>query len=204
MTMNLKNLPQHDPAPDLWNRIEADLNADALIDSRLPGLPMREPGADLWDRIADELTETKVIPIGRSNTRQLRATRWLAVAAAVVLVVGGSWWLWPDNRPQTGERVTVAYSVETGTNLPAEPLESVADNRAEAFIARQCAELTVACQKPEVHELRNQLVELKQEQQRIGQEIALFGADPALVRAQVKVENQRAEVTKEIITLLRS
>ncbi len=201
--MNLKNLPQHDPAPDLWNRIEADLDADALIDSRLPGLPVREPGADLWDRIDSDLSETKVIPIGRGNIRQLGATRWMAVAAAILVVMGG-WWLWPDNQTQTGERVRVAYSVEIAPNLPAEPLESAADSRAEDFITRQCAEEQLACQKPEIHELRNQLVELKQEQQRIGQEIALFGADPALVRAQVKVENQRAEVTKEIITLLRS
>lgn len=201
--MNLKNLPQHDPALDLWNRIEADLNTDALIDSRLPGLPVREPAADLWDRIDSDLGETKVISIGRGNTRQLGATRWIAVAASVVLVVGG-WWLWPDNQPQTGERVTVAYSVETVPRLPAEPAKTAADSRVEEFINRQCAEEQLACQKPEVHELRNQLAELKHEQQRIGQEIALFGADPVLVQAQVKIENQRAEVTKEIITLLRS
>ncbi|MCY7359473.1 MAG: hypothetical protein LH609_18865 [Rudanella sp.] len=201
--MNLKTLPQHDPAPNLWNRIEADLNTDTLIDSQLKGLPMREPVADLWDRIDSDLSETKIIPIGRGNTRQLSVTRWMTVAAAVVLVVG-DWWLWPDNQAQTDERVTVSYSVETGPKLPAEPSGSVADSRAEAFIARQCAEQQLSCQKPEIHELRNQLVELKQEQQRIGQEMALFGTDPALVRAQVKVENQRAEVTREIITLLRS
>jgi hypothetical protein len=62
----------------------------------------------------------------------------------------------------------------------------------------------LACQRPEVHELRNQLTDLVIEQKRLDQERLTFGDDPALVRAQVKIENQRAEVTKELITLLRS
>ncbi len=82
--------------------------------------------------------------------------------------------------------------------------ESDADERAEEFINRQCAEDRFVCQRPEVHELRNQLTELTEEQQRIEEQQQVFGDDPALIRAQVKVENQRAEVTKELITLLRS
>ena len=82
--------------------------------------------------------------------------------------------------------------------------ESLADNRAEEFINRQCAEQQLVCQRPDVHELRNQLASLTAEQQRIEREQQIFGNDPDLIRAQVKVENQRAEITKELITLLRS
>ena len=55
-----------------------------------------------------------------------------------------------------------------------------------------------------MHELRSQLADLTEKQTRIEQQRLTFGDDPVLVQAQVKIENQRAELTKELITLLRS
>ncbi len=46
--------------------------------------------------------------------------------------------------------------------------------------------------------------DLTAEQKRIEQERQTFGDDPRLVQAQVQIDNQRADVTKELITLLRS
>ena len=130
----------------------------------------------------------------------------LAVAAVVVLVG-----VWLFLRVGDGESVWVEYAIEAGRSIPASatyaPLDdasSGAGQRAEAFIRQQCAEQALACQRPEVHELRNQLADLTAEQNRITNERRTFGDDPRLVRAQVKIENQRADVTKELITLLRS
>jgi hypothetical protein len=94
------------------------------------------------------------------------------------------------------------YAVETIRPTLASPTSVSSDD--EAFIARQCARQVRACQRPEVHELRNQLASLAMEEERIQQEQQTFGDDPALVRAQIKVANQRAEIAKELITLLRS
>lgn len=173
--MNFENLPQHEPDPNLWSRIEANLS------------------------------ETPVIPIGQGSTRRLGAWRWLAGVAAVGLVLVGYWSLHKLQSDST-ERVTVAYSVEQSVTATPSPTNEHAEvnRRTEAFITRQCAEQKPVCQKPEVHELRSQLAELKQEQTRIRKEMALFGEDPALTAAQERLENQRADVMKELMQLLQS
>lgn len=204
MTDSMPQLPEYDPHPDLWARIEADLQAEELLNRRLPELPSYEPRSTLWETIEQELDSEQTIAIRSRWIPQIsRPLRAGLVAAAVVVLVGA----WLFLRLRTSDAVHLEYAVEQTYSAPGqEPLSpaSLADNRAEEFIARQCAEQQQICQRPDVHELRNQLVSLTAEQQRIEREQAVFGNDPDLIRAQVKVENQRAEVTKELITLLRS
>lgn len=209
MTTNntFPDLPEYDPHPDLWNRIDADLTAAERFDEVVSHLPQTDPKADLWDAIEAEL-DGQVLPhpavqpstrrIGQM-IRPLWATVTAAAAVAAIVLIG----FW-TRQPDASERME--YAVETGVGNATSPVpaDTDADRRAEDFIAQQCAAQTIACQQPEVHELRNQLAELTTEQQRLDQERQTFGDDPMLIRAQVKVENQRAEVTKELITLLRS
>ncbi len=210
MTINnaFPDLPEYDPHPDLWNRIDADLTAAERFDEVVSNLPQTDPKADLWDAIEAEL-DGQVLPhpavqpskrrIGQM-TRPLWATVTAAAAVAAIILIG----FWTNRQSDARERME--YAIETGVANTASPVpaDTDADRRAEAFIAQQCAAQTIACQQPEVHELRNQLAELTMEEKRLDQERQTFGDDPMLIRAQVKVENQRAEVTKELITLLRS
>ncbi|QJD77985.1 hypothetical protein [Spirosoma rhododendri] len=210
MTTNklFPDLPEYDPHPDLWNRIDADLTAADQFDKVISNLPQTDPKADLWETIEAEL-DGQVLPHPavqqpKSQAGQLIRPLWVtltaAAAVAAIVLIG----FWTNRQPDASERME--YAVETGAAGAASPVpaDSDADRRAEAFIAQQCAAQTIACQQPEVHELRNQLAELATEEQRLNQERQTFGDDPMLIRAQVKVENQRAEVTKELITLLRS
>lgn len=209
MTINklFPDLPEYDPHPDLWNRIEADLTSAERFAEAIGDLPTFDPKADLWSDIEANLSEV-VVP--HPATRQVKPVfgqqvrpMWAAAAVAAMVVLVGVWINW-QSATIASERMeyTVEMGSSTGT-VPA-PIDLDADQRAEDFITQQCAAQTLACQQPEVHELRNQLTELGMEQERLEQERQTFGDDPALIRAQVKVENQRAEVTKELITLLRS
>ena len=215
------HLPERDPRPDLWNRIAADLDADERIDRALGDLPQREPKADLWAAIEGELDQTKAVPVTAQLTAQPVVHRprsspftvvrplWAGLAAAAIVILVGTW-LFIRPVSTTDERIEYAVEPSAGPTTFAVETPTVdtgtspADERAEEFIARQCAEEQLVCQRPEVHELRTQLVELNAERDRIFYEINTFGNDPTLIRAQVKVENQRADVTKELITLLRS
>ncbi|MBC8156195.1 MAG: hypothetical protein H7Z72_25190 [Bacteroidetes bacterium] len=206
-------LPEYDPHPDLWARIEADLDSDVTLARVVGELPDYEPQADLWTAIDAHLTQPSMMPVTPGTQpvvvrplwhQPLTRRLWAGMAAAAMIVLVGAWLKgWPTST----EAVRMEYAVEQTTETPnrdAVSETSGADERAEAFIARQCAEQQLACQQPEVHTLRNQLADLTTEQKRIDRERLTFGDDPALVRAQVKIENQRAEVTKELITLLRS
>lgn len=192
----IQHLPDYEPRPDLWIRIEADLTADGLIDGTLEKLPHFEPAADAWDRIAAQL-ETPVKPL------RTRSFGWLvttSVAAAVALLVG----VWLIFNQSAAEEVTIAYAVETAQPLPTPPApaDTAVEQRAEEFINQQCEQQVVACQNPEVNELKQQLAELNHRKSAVEQELNVFGDDPALVQAQIKIENQRAEVTKELVRLL--
>ena len=198
---DLRNqLPDCDPHPDLWARIEADLDSDEILARAITELPQYEPKAEFWDRTTDFSPSL----LATNRTKIVRPL-WAGLAAAAIVVLVGVWLFW---QPAGSATERIEYAVETSVDWPAStPLSETGDaasRRAEEFIRRQCAEQTVACQRPEVHELRNQLTELVTQQQRLENERQQFGDDPALVRAQAKVENQRAEVTKELITLLRS
>ena len=205
MNDSLPQLPEFNPRPDLWARIEADLNADEHLGRVVQNMPEFEPKAGLWESIEQQLPpkETNVRPLwAQPQTRQL----WAGLAVAAMLVLVGSWLFL---RTEAADDVRMEYAVEQSsmdhqTDFAVFSDSSDADKRAEEFIARQCAEDKFVCQRPEIHELRNQLTSLTTEQQRIDEQQQLFGDDPALIRAQVKVENQRAEITKELITLLRS
>ena len=206
MNDSLPPLPEYEPRPDLWARIEADLtrhNAQSVagVESILPDLPTYAPKPDLWESIQQELDTVPVRPL-----RTAPYPRWLwggVSAAAVLLLVGG--WLWLH--PASTERVRMEYMIEQTTHPlptggPSTP--PLVPKGAEAFIARQCAQQRVACGRPEVHELRNQLVELTAQQQRIARERHVFGDDPVLIQAQEKLDHQRAQVLNELITILRS
>ncbi|MFD1144809.1 hypothetical protein ACFQ4C_27010 [Larkinella insperata] len=193
----IKKLPEHEPRADLWERIEADLRADAAIDRALDDLPDFEPDADAWEQIVGQL-ETE-----NTTVRSLwaRSFRWLA-AAAVITLMFGIWWL---GQSGSDEKITIAYATETVEAEPGsepEPLTPAADQKAERFIQEQCAEQTVVCQKPEVKELKHQLDELNNRKAGLEEQLAVFGEDPVLVQAQIKIENERAEVTKELVRIL--
>ncbi|RRA98872.1 hypothetical protein [Larkinella rosea] len=191
----IQQLPEHEPRPDLWDRVEADLRADAVIDRTLDELPVFEPQADAWEQIAGRLEK----PLVRAWWSPVFT--WTAAAAIATLIVG----LWLILQPVSDEKVTIAYATETveselGT-MP-ESLVSSADQKVETFINEQCAQQTVVCQKPEVKELKQQLHELSSRKEAVEQELLVFGNDPALVQAQIKLENERAEVTKELVRIL--
>ena len=199
MPMNWKeaiqHLPEYEPRPDLWDHVEANLRADATMDRALADLPVFEPQAEAWEQIAGRLEKPVVRPLW------LTSFRWAVAAAIAVLVVG----LWAVFEPASDEKVTITYATETVENELAsnsELLKSSADQKVEIFINEQCEQQIVVCQKPEVKELKQQLSKLSSRKEAVEQELKLFGNDPVLVQAQIKIENERAEVTKQLVRIL--
>jgi hypothetical protein len=204
----LGQLPTHEPHADAWAHIGVALTAEETLDRALTALPTREPRADLWEQLTSRLDETQpdtgqivAVEWGAAPAQRRVGSRWLA-AASVLLVGLVSGWLYLRNVPQ--ETVTVAYSVEMTTDVPGPvtPDAEQAEQHLETYINQLCEQQVMACKKPEVQTLRHQLTDLDERKAQINKQLTVFGNDPQLVKAQVRIENERADVTKELVRIL--
>jgi hypothetical protein len=112
-------------------------------------------------------------------------------------VAGLAWWRQPTTAPVVA--VVPPMAVPALPPLPtAEPLEA----QGEAFIEAHCTSLPQVCQSGEFQQLRAELTELQQQEQRLRTQTQQRGATPHLVRQQVQVTIKKATVTRELIHLL--
>lgn len=228
----LGQLPPHEPAPDTWARIEAQLAADAALPRLVAELPTHEPEADLWASIAGRLdaanaAEAAAPPrtLGPSAAASRyagwlasrRARRALALAASLVLLImaGAGWWQHRPAAPATlasmapaGPRETLTVSEETmevvlPITLPALPPDAL-ETQGLAFIQKGCSRQPAVCSSAEFQSLNTQLTELQAQQQELQQASRRFGSSPELAREQARLVNLQAAVTRQLVNLLIS
>lgn len=198
----MNQLPGHDPRPDLWARIEADLTQEDRLDRLLSQLPEHDPG-DVWAQLETRMQEGESGAAGETPVRQIGlsvAARWVGAAAVAGLLVGGLWW---QKLPKPDEHITVAWSTETAVTTWQHPDQTAADDHFMTFVEQHCRQEVAACSRPEVKELKGRLDDLNDRKVKIEEKLSVFGNDPALVQAQIKIENERAEVTKQLVRELR-
>lgn len=188
-------LPEFEPKANLWSQIEQTLDFDDLLEVKIKDLPEFEPSVK-WNGILDEISTDKNLKIVKFPS----FIRW-GIAASVLLALG---FVWLFNKKS--DEGVISYSVEKQAEIKSDLQASTtqAESEAEEFINQQCEEVEVVCMKPEVKELRAELAELNLNQRDLETQIEQFGNDPALVQAQIKIENQKAQITKELINILRS
>lgn len=184
-------LPEFEPKANLWSKIEQTLDFDDLLEAKIKDLPEFEPSIE-WNKISVE-KKPKTVKFPKFIS-------W-SIAASVLLALG---FVWLFNKKS--DEGVISYSVEKQVEIKSDLQASTtqAESEAEEFINQQCEEVEVVCMKPEVKELRAELAELNLNQRDLETQIEQFGNDPALVQAQIKIENQKAQVTKELINILRS
>lgn len=188
-------LPEFEPKANLWSKIEQTLDFDDLLEAKIKDLPEFEPSLE-WNSILEEISVEKKPKIVKFPS----FIRW-KIAASVTLVLGFVWFF-----GQKSDEGVISYSVEKQVEIKSDLQANISSSEgdAEKFINQQCEEVEVVCMKPEVKELRAELVELNLNQRDLETQIEQFGNDPALVQAQIKIENQKAQITKELINILRS
>lgn len=188
-------LPEFEPKANLWSKIEQTLDFDDLLEAKIKDLPEFEPSVE-WNRVLEEISVEK-----KPKTVKFPSLiRW-GFAASVLLALG---FVWLFNKKS--DEGVISYSVEKQVEIKSDLQANVStsESEAEEFINQQCEEVEVVCMKPEVKELRAELAELNLNQRDLETQMKQFGNDPALVQAQIKIENQKAQITKELINILRS
>jgi hypothetical protein len=135
-----------------------------------------------------------------------KASPWrypLAVAATVtLLLVALGWWF----APGAGEDVTITYRTEKAAEPEpyAEGLPSSSEARGIAFIEEQCRRQHPVCHSPAFLELKRELDQLSRQAEQVNQRLETFGPDPALVKAEIRLENHKSYLIRELIQILKT
>ncbi len=191
----LRQLPAHPPRPGAWEAVARSLEDESSLRRGLAQLPEHEPKADLWPRIAQ----------GFARRERPARRSWLRYAAAVGTIVLLSIAAFFLGQPATSDEAVLSYREELAplpeSIDPADPLEEEARN----YLQQLCQQAPAAtCQQPEFVALRAHLQELTEEAQALQATMQELGYDPQLVKYQVRIENMKAEATRELIQLVTS
>jgi hypothetical protein len=172
---------------------------DARLRDRLSELddryPAALPGEDaVWKGLEGRLPGNR------------KANPWrypLAVAAAVaLLLVASLWWF----APGADEHVTITYRTEkeAGPEVNGEELPGSSEARGIAFIEEQCRRQQPVCHSPAFLELKRELDHLTRQAEQVNRRLQTFGPDPALVKAEIRLENHKSYLIRELIQILKT
>jgi hypothetical protein len=186
----VNQLEEVEPRVTAWEELLARLAFEDQLTAQVNHLPEVEPKADVWNRIEPRLDAVKPL--------WSRHWKTLAAAASVIFAVGLIIW----GNGQTAQKVTIAYSTESAVDWKSTIPAVRGPENAEVFIAESCQRKSTICTTPDFRDLKGELDELNAQKIRIEREIKTFGEHPDLVQAQIKIENQRAEITKELVQKL--
>lgn len=210
----LATLPVHEPEDATWERIEAQLAADAALGRTIPELPLHEPDEELWGNIVAGLDAPAVVsepaglpapaPVVRRLWPARAVRRALAVAASLLLLVGGWWQLHPRAAGPVVAQQTLTFSEEEAALPVPAPAPDLLEQQGRLFIEAHCSSRPVVCQSGEFRTLRTQLQELETQEARLRQDARRFGTSPELLREQARLITLKASVTRELVQLLIS
>lgn len=172
---------------------------DALLRDRLSELndsyPTALPGKDtVWKGLESRLP---------GNRKSVLWWYPLAVAASVtLLLVAFLWWF----TPRTEGEVTITYHTEkvAEPELDGEYLLGLPESRGIAFIEEQCRRQHPMCNSTAFRELKRELDELTRQEEQVNRSMETFGPDPALVKAEIRLENHKSYLIRELIQIFRT
>jgi hypothetical protein len=196
----ISELPSYEPSAGLWNKIEKDMNFDVRISRELLTLPEYDAEPGLWDNIEQGLDKDKS-KIRRRNI--LNMAKYISgVAAAITFIILGLEVMLGEKQKPVEISYTeeVIYDEHRFTPAGADKIE----DEAIQFIKQNCAVNNEICETPEFVELKTQLDELDAAISQLDVAVKKYGKDPDLIRTQIKLENLKSQVTKELIQKLNS
>lgn len=210
----LATLPAHEPDDATWTRIEAHLAADKAFAQVIPTLPLHAPDEELWVNIVARLAAPVVVaeptslpaatPVVRRLWPARAMRRTLALAASVLLILGGWWQLHPRAVGPVAAQQTLTFSEEEAALPQPAPATDLLEQQGRLFIDAHCSSRPVVCQSGEFRTLRTQLQELETQEAQLRQDARRFGTSPELLREQARLITLKASVTRELVQLLIS
>lgn len=174
------NLPEYEPSENVWQNIEAKLNADAF-----QKLSTYEPSEMIWYQIEEEL---------EPKPTKMLVLRWISVAATVAIIAGFYFWMQPTNEK-------IVFSEQTiDKNLLLNP----ADDSQKQFdmIMAYCKTETLACENPSFKSLKTELEELNMASIQLKSAIGKYNTEPELMAQLTVIEQQKTEIMKQMAAIM--
>jgi hypothetical protein len=195
----IQELPGMEPDAQLWKAIESQLDFEQALPKAIASLPLLEPDEDSWANLERHL------PAKKAAVKQARAIHlfsYISAAACIVLILVAGLFFLRTSAPKP----TLSYSQEMYMGeLPGTSLEQAgAIQEALGFIQTSCESQLLVCRTPQFQQLKGQLDELNKEMQLLKQQQTVYGQEPEFIKAQIKLENLQAQITKELIQLIVS
>ncbi|HQQ99039.1 MAG TPA: hypothetical protein PLX35_17325 [Cyclobacteriaceae bacterium] len=146
-----------------------------------------------WDR--DELWD--VITSRQRRKSLIRRIQISAIAAVVILAVGGYWSSLNDD-----EQITIRYREEVVDVVS--PVIPARDSLARftSLLEERCRNKSTICTSPAFLELKGQWHDLEQQSNEIHRQLLRFGNDEDLLEARNKIMEVRTHVEKELLDLV--
>ena len=123
--------------------------------------------------------------------------------AALIVLAMSTYFFWQVTRPKAEVRLT--YHEEVATPYETEKLRTndYLEQDAQAYIKQLCQKATPAtCRRPEFLALQAHLIELSEKEQELEKTMKQLGRDPQLIKYQVRIENMKADATKELLQMV--
>ncbi|MDO1447115.1 hypothetical protein Q0590_12675 [Rhodocytophaga aerolata] len=193
----IQELPGIEPDDSLWNNIAAQLSFEDTLSKAIPSLPLLEPNEAAWAKLESSLPST-----APAVTKQLTWLTYFSAAACISLIIAIS--IWFVKQQASSPLYTYSqelYIAESPANSTGHPL---AIQEAMGFINDSCENQLLVCATSEFKELKGQLDELTIEIEKLKAQQTTYGQEPELIKAQIKLENLQAQITKELIQLIVS
>ena len=193
---HLDGLPEHTPPAGLWRKLEGRLadQSAAPLNERLPSYA---PPPDVWNHIGRELDAQPVAPL-RLAHRRPRRNRWLAVAAAVALLLSaGAFVINRSATTTSGPTITYAYTQE-----PAPARTPVNDWDEDEASFERVRSAIAERDEPVLNVLASELDELTSAREEVKAMLASYGEDAGMVKQLAAIERERSDVYRRIIVEL--
>lgn len=194
LSRSLKKLPVYAPNDAVWNKIEADLKFNKQLKDSISNLPVHEADNKAWEHIHTNLSKTAK----RINIRPIIYA--FAVAACVLAFIV----VFRFEKKQAVDEVIV-YEELNQEWIPATSINK--DEQEEdvlKFIDKQCFESSYLCQIPEFRNLQKELKEVESDILELNKTINQIGSSSSLERLQIKLENHKAQIIKQLVKQVTS
>ncbi len=191
----INNLPLHDPKPETWDVIQSRLDFNDKLAKEIRFIPTHEPSEHTWNKIEPLLKPG--LKVSKSKYLILGFT---SAAASIILFFS----LWFFKHQPSHDSITISEETVEGWKQPVALTEDTTSQTAIQFINKQCENKSYICSNPGFAEKKKQLEEVEAQIKVLKNIISTSGSSPSLIKSNIKLENLRTRLMKDLLNLITS